>query len=288
MAADREITGAQSVDRALGLLAIIRRNVDAGIGLTDLMAESGLNKPTVRRLLLALIRAGLVEQDEPTRRYHLGEEAFVMGALASARHSLLELAGESLRSLSDKSEDTSFFTVRRQNYSVCLQREEGRFPIRTLVLQAGNQHPLGIGAGSMALLADLPDEEVKRIMAENRAVLSAQFPRYTPELVGKQIDQTRRRGYSLNPGLVLANSWAVGMVVRYPDGRTAGALSIAAIDSRMGEERQATLANLLKTESAGLTRKLERMFAPQPNNRGAKTKAVAASASSPKKRGMAK
>src|SRR3954454_10661451 len=37
--------------------------------LTDLVAASGLAKPTVRRILLALVRAGLVDQDEETRRY---------------------------------------------------------------------------------------------------------------------------------------------------------------------------------------------------------------------------
>lgn len=288
MTTDREITGAQSVDRALALLAIVRRNADAGIGLSELMMESGLNKPTTRRLLLALIRAGLVEQDEASRRYHLGEEAFVMGALASTRHSLLEFVGESLRMLADRSEDTAFFSIRRQNHSVCLQREEGRFPIRTHVLQAGNQHPLGIGAGSMALLADLPDEEVERIMAENRAVLAAQFPRYTPELIREQVEDTRRCGYSLNPGLVLANSWAVGMVVRYPDGRTAGALSLAAIDSRMGPERQAVLADLLNTESMRLTAKLERMFASRPIAHEKKARPAAAPDASPRRQGMSR
>lgn len=257
----REITGAQSVDRALGLLAIVRRNAEAGIGLSGLLVESGLNKPTARRLLLALMRADLVEQDAKSRRYHLGEEAFLMGALAATRHSLLEFAGESLRHICDKSEDSSFFSVRRQNLSVCLQREEGRFPIRTHVLQAGAHHPLGIGAGSMALLADLPDDEIEHIVVENEAAVAARFPRYTPQVIREQVEATRARGWSLNPGLVLPNSWAVGVVVRYPDGRAAGALSLAAIDSRMGPERQENLAALLRDEAARLTTKLQRMFA---------------------------
>ncbi len=261
MGVTREITGAQSVDRALSLLAIVRRNAEAGIGLSELLAESGLNKPTARRLLLALMRAGLVEQDARNRRYHLGEEAFLMGALAATRHNLLEFTGESLRHISDKSEDSSFFSIRRQNLSVCLQREEGRFPIRTHVLQAGAHHPLGIGAGSMALLADLPDEEIEHIVAENEAAIGARFPNYTPQVIREQVEATRARGWSLNPGLVLPNSWAIGVVVRYPDSRTAGALSLAAIDSRMGSQRQESLAALLRDEAARLTTKLQRMFA---------------------------
>lgn len=270
MSMTRETTGAQSVDRALGLLAMVCRYAEAGIGLSELLAESGLNKPTARRLLLALMRARLVEQDSKSRRYHLGEEAFLMGALATTRHSLLEFTGECLRHISDNSEDSSFFSVRRQNLSVCLQREEGAFPIRTHVLQAGAHHPLGIGAGSMALLADLADEEVERIVAENGDAVAARFPRYTPRVIREQVEATRSRGWSLNPGLVLPNSWAVGVVVRYPDGRTAGSFSLSAIDSRMGAERQENLAALLQGEASRLTAKLERFFARQPNGRARK------------------
>lgn len=76
-----DLSGSQSVDRALRLLALVGRESASGLPLSEIVAESGLNKPTVRRLLLALMRAGLVEQEARTRRYHLGEEAFVLGLL---------------------------------------------------------------------------------------------------------------------------------------------------------------------------------------------------------------
>ena len=75
--------GAQSVDRALSLLSFVSRFGDEGVSIAAIVAETGLSRPTVRRLLLALIRANLVEQDETSRRYFLGEEAFVLGILAS-------------------------------------------------------------------------------------------------------------------------------------------------------------------------------------------------------------
>jgi DNA-binding IclR family transcriptional regulator len=61
------------------------------------------------------------------------------------------------------------------------------------------------------------------------------------------------------------------VVVRYPDGRTAGALSLSAIDSRMGLERQKTLAALLQGEASRLTSKLERLFARNRDGRAGKS-----------------
>src|SRR6478736_2308088 len=193
-----DLSGSQSVDRALRLLALVGREAEGGAKLSDIVEDSGLNKPTARRLLLALMRAGLVEQEARTRRYYLGEEAYVLGTLASRRHGLLELSLESLRNLSEITMDTSFVSVKRGNYAVCLHREEGTYPVRTHALQGGDQHPLGVGAGSLAILAALPDDDVDRIIAANAAVLLARYPGFAPEAMRADIVETRERGFSLN------------------------------------------------------------------------------------------
>ena len=48
-------TGTQSVERALSLLSLVGRGGAQGVTLAEVVAQSGLNKPTARRLLLALI-----------------------------------------------------------------------------------------------------------------------------------------------------------------------------------------------------------------------------------------
>jgi DNA-binding IclR family transcriptional regulator len=254
------LSGSQSVDRALGLLSLIGREPAEGLPLGEIVSGSGLNKPTTRRLLLALMRAGLVEQEPQTRRYCLGEEAFVLGVLAARRHGLLEIAMDSLRRLSAETQDTSFLTVRRENYAICLHREEGTYPVRTHALQAGDQHPLGVGAGSLAMLAALPDDDVDRVIAANEAVLLARYPGFAPDALRVDIAETRARGFSLNPGRLVASSWGIGRAFRYPDGRVAGALSIAAIDSRMAPGRQAELAVPLVREAERMEALLAEMF----------------------------
>ncbi|WP_180903564.1 IclR family transcriptional regulator [Martelella soudanensis] len=255
------LNGSQSVDRALLLLAMIGRHAGRGVSLSVLVEESGLNKPTVRRLLLALIRASLVEQDEETRRYYLGEEAYVLGTLASQRFGLLELCLDSLAALSRKTQDTSFLSVRRGTSAVCVYREEGTYPVRTHALQVGFEHPLGVGAGSLAFLAALPDAEVEEVLAANEAILLSRYAALPPDHIRRDVAETRANGYSLNPGLIVANSWGIGVAIRHPDGRPAGALSIAAIDSRMQPGRQEELAGYLKQEAAKVEEKLAGMFA---------------------------
>ncbi len=246
------------MDRALALLALIGRHSAAGISLSGLVSVSELNKATVRRLVLALIRAGLVEQDAQSRTYHLGEEAYVLGLLAQGRHGLLRQAMELIQSLARETGDAAFLSVRRGLHSVCLHREDGAHPIRTYALMPGGHHPLGVGAGSLAMLAALPDAEVEAIIAANTPELLAQYPRLPPELLRAHVAETRESGIALNPGLIFEDSWGLGIALQGPDGQLVGALSLAAVESRMKEPRRTELAQKLRAAARVVEARLSR------------------------------
>jgi DNA-binding IclR family transcriptional regulator len=165
---------------------------------------------------------------------------------------------DSLVALSAQSGDTSFLTVRRGGRSVCLHREDGDFQIRTQALQAGDRHPLGVGAGAMAIFAALPPAEREATLEEIAPILAQSHPNYTPEVLRAHAVLTNERGWSLNPGLSIANSWAVGVALFAPGGVVIGALSIAAIEQRMGPDRQIVLAEMLKHEAARTEARLRR------------------------------
>jgi DNA-binding IclR family transcriptional regulator len=247
---DAAAGGAQSIDRAATLLLLVGRAGPQGARLSELVEQCDLSKPTVRRMLLALVRAGLLDQDPETRRYYIGPEIYVLGNIASARFGIHPISLRSLLRLSQETGDTAFLSVPRGVYSICVHREEGPYPIRIHALHAGDRHPLGVGAGSLALLSALPDHEVEEVLAANAEVLAEKYPRHSPSALRTLVQETRMKGYALNPGLILSGSWGVGVSIRGADGRPVGALSIAAIESRLSETRQREIASLLKKEAA--------------------------------------
>jgi DNA-binding IclR family transcriptional regulator len=249
-------SGAQAIDRSATLLLLVGRAGPLGARLSDLVGQCGLSKPTVRRILLALVRAGLLDQDPTSRRYYLGPEIYVLGTLASARFGIHAIALRSLVRLSQETGDTVFLSVPRDAYSICVHREEGPYPIRVHALHAGDRHPLGVGAGSLALLAALPDCEVADVLAANAEVLADRYPSFSPAGLRDLVRETRLRGYALNPGLILSDSWAVGVAIRGPENRVAGALSIAATQSRLSDERQRELVPLLRREAVAVEMRL--------------------------------
>jgi DNA-binding IclR family transcriptional regulator len=248
--------GAQAIDRAATLLLLVGRAGPSGARLSELVDQCNLSKPTVRRMLLALVRAGLLDQDLDTRRYYLGPEVHVLGTLASARFGIHSISLRSLVRLSQQTGDTAFLSVPWDVYSICVHREEGPFPIRVHALHAGDRHPLGVGAVGLALLAALPDEEVEEVLAANAGVLADKYPPFSPSALRTLVQDTRARGYALNPGMLLPDSWAIGVPIHGSDGRPVGALSIAATESRLTPERQLEIAPLLKREAASIETRL--------------------------------
>lgn len=257
-----EAGGTQSIGRAVALLRLVAAGRSRGIALGELVERSGLAKPTCRRILVALIEGGLVEQDPGSRRYCLGPEAYVLGAAASERFGIHRVAQESVRRLAQATGDAAFLQIRRDWSVVCLLREDGDYPIRSHVLAPGDRHPLGAGAGGLALLAAMTDGEVEAALAANGRLLAERYPVLARPLLAGLVAETRERGYAMNRGLLFPGSWGMGMAARDAEGRPNACLSLACIESRMQADREPDLARRLADEVRLLERKLEAFRSP--------------------------
>ncbi len=242
--------GAQSVDRALEILTIVAGRGETGISLTEAVNKTALSRPTIRRLLLALIRSGYVFQSAETKRYHLDKTSPIHISLSHTEREIELMAERHVKELSLSTGDTAFFSVRRGGNAICLLRQEGSYPIRTHLLFAGQRNPLGVGAGSLAMLAALDDAEISDILKNNVGVRAREYPGCTDARLWDEIRRSRETGITMNAGLILDNSWGIARAVFYPDGRIAGALSISAIDSRLASPRREDLARLLIEQTA--------------------------------------
>ena len=221
--------------------------------MADIVRRAALTKATTIRLTRTLVDEGFVLHDRLSGRYRLGPEAFAVGLAAEPSYELQRLAAPALRQLAIETGDTVFFSVLHGYESICLSRDEGDFPIRNQLVKPGDRYPLGVGGGSCALLAALADDEIDDVLARNAMLRAERYPRCTDEALRTLLRETRERGYCLQPGLVIEDSWAVGTVVCDENQRPVAAISIAAIASRLGTARSAAVGNRLMQASRELT-----------------------------------
>ncbi|MDP3548457.1 MAG: IclR family transcriptional regulator C-terminal domain-containing protein [Phreatobacter sp.] len=239
---------AKMVERIAAILRVLAAGDDRGASLQTIAESLALKKPTAHRILSALTDNGLVFQDMTTRNYRLGHAAAVLGRTAfeqdiagAARASLVRLAG--------LSGDTAFASAIEGPAAICVAREVGDFPIRTLTLSVGDRRPLGVGAGSLALLAALPGAAIERALKRNETWLR-DFQGFDAASLRERVAETQARGYAENDGRIVSGMAGVAVPVLDADGLPLAALSLAAIRDRMTPERIPELVQALRAEAA--------------------------------------
>lgn len=241
-------TGGQSVssvERAMRILRVMSEGSNAR--LTDIAAAAGLDKATTSRLLESLVRDGFVSRDSETRQFALGPELMVLGAAALRRFDPRPLVRPSLMRLTAQFEDSVVLSIPSGIESLCIDVEEGTYPIRANYLRVGSRRPLGAGAGSLALLAWMPEAE-REAALDILAHQMGRYPRITPALLRERIADARERGHVVLLDVVIERMGGIAVPILDPEGRPVAALSIAALNDRI-LSREAALAQALLHES---------------------------------------
>jgi len=235
-----------SVSKACRILRALTDHKTAR--LTDIAQHSGLDKATVLRLLDALAREGYVVRDDQTKLYAPGPELALAGAAALARFDPRALVRPSLLRLAGAFEDTAILSIPSGFESLCLDLELGRFPIRANYLEVGNRRLLGVGAGSLALLAWMPQAERDAVLPLVTARLE-RYPRIDRALLQESVADARAKGYAVLLDVVVDRMGGISVPILGADGRPVAAISIAALTDRI-TSREHELAEGLLREAA--------------------------------------
>lgn len=245
----------------MGRLAAVLRTVSTampqGITTTEVARQTTLARPTVHRLLTALVAEGFCDHDNQTGRWLLGPELYLMGAVAAERYDISELARVHVAALAEATGESAFLSARRGDETVCLLRQDGAFPIRSFVLYEGRRFPLGVASAGMAILAFLNEQSMDRYV-ESSNLVSEYGAEHAVEKLRRKITETRKLGYSVNPGLIVEGSWGMGAAVFDASGQPAWALSLTGIKSRFELARRKELGQLLLHHAHELSTKLSR------------------------------
>lgn len=244
--------GAQTLRRGLAVLKLLARISPRGLRVSDIGRQLGLNKATAIRLTHALVEEKFLVLDDATRSYRLGPEAFAVGLAAEPSYALQRLSAPHLRVLALETGDWIYFSVPNGHEVICISRETGNIPIPRDALKVGDRHPVGIGAGGVAILAAWPDDEVDAALAANAEVIERDHPRCGVAVIRELVRQTRERGYSEIPGLIVRDYWAIGVALTGADGRPEAAITLVASGQRLPAARRQALGERMARLSRDL------------------------------------
>ncbi|TKC92300.1 IclR family transcriptional regulator [Trinickia terrae] len=240
--------GTGMLERAFAILRVLAGEQQHGVRVTHLAKMVGLTQGTVHRILQSLVVEGMVEQDEHSKLYRLSVDFFALAAQAGNPGSMRTLCRPALLRLCASLGETIFLLVKSGFDAVCLDLCEGPFPIRSFTGDIGGRVALGIGQGSLAILAFLPEAEREEIIRFNVPRIRG-FGVLDEVYLRTEITRVRELGYASRSNGVSDGMAGVAVPIFDRTGCAVGALSVGTLESRLGDDRLPMIVELLRRQA---------------------------------------
>ncbi|MFB0833142.1 IclR family transcriptional regulator [Arthrobacter halodurans] len=232
-------SGVGVIDKA----AMVLDSLEAGpTTLAQLVAATGLSRPTVHRLAQALVHHRLVGKDMHGR-FVLGSRLVEL-ASAAGEDRMIAAAGPLLLQLRDATGESSQVFRRQGDFRVCVASAERPVGLRDTI-PVGTQLSMKAGSAAQVLLAWEDHERLLEGLGNAR---------FTPTILAG----VRRRGWAQSLGEREPGVASVSAPVRGPSGRVIAAVSISGPIERLTRQPGRVHSEVVCRTAAALTEALKK------------------------------
>jgi IclR family KDG regulon transcriptional repressor len=178
-----------ALDKCFAVLSLLAKS-DQPLGISQIAKRLHLNKSTVFSTVHTLVDLRILENG-PDGKFRLGSRLYTLGNAAGKRSQLIQTVHPFLESINQKTKLSAFLGIRSNSHAVILDKVDVAYDIK-ISSEIGMRLPLLAGAGGKALLSQLPDDEIDRILEKNELI------RFTPNSIvnkkayQKAVRQTRK------------------------------------------------------------------------------------------------
>jgi IclR family transcriptional regulator, pca regulon regulatory protein len=246
----REPRYSQSLERGLAILGCFtpKRPV---LGIADIADDLGMSRSTTHRYVITLVALGYLEQGA-SRKYRLGLRVTDLGMSALNSTGLREHAHPYLDELRRRSsytvslgvlDDTEVLYVDRARSFRRSQDQNG------LDLQAGSRLPAHSTAMGKLLLANLPDEDQRSVLASMKLAKRGPNTIASKKALREELNEVQEEGFAVNDEELAAGLFAIAAPVRNEARDVVAAVSLSAPSSMisLGELVDALGPHLVST-----------------------------------------
>jgi IclR family pca regulon transcriptional regulator len=231
MDAPRSTLFIQSLDKAMRVLEAFSRG-EQFLGLSEIAALSGLDKASAQRCVHTLCQIGYLEKNAKTSRFSLGKKCLDLSFHFLRTHPLVVAATPSLLQLrKDSGERTnlSLYDKTTLIYAIRLHGKRESLYFQTLI---GRRMPTFCSSGGRIMLAQLPRDEMKAVIAQSDLSPMTKDTITDPKKIYAKVDEARERGYAMVVGENTVGEITIAGAVVDSDGRPIAAVHIAGSSSK--------------------------------------------------------
>lgn len=223
----------QSVMNALKILEAI--GDQQPVGVSQLARHVELPKSSVQRALRTLDRAGWIRPVEGDQtRWELTSRMLAIALKAFGEYSLRDHAAPAMAELRDRTNETIHLVSLDGDKGIVIHRIDSNQAVRAFV-EVGSRSPLHATASGRAIMAYLPEERVRQILAGDLETYTDATITDTQMLLDK-LAEVRERGYALNVAEWRPEVASIAAPILSVDGQPLAALTISIPMNRFSDE----------------------------------------------------
>ena len=230
----------QVAERLFQVIECLAENCPMGI--MDLSSQLGFHKSTTHRLVTSLQYMGYIRQDEESLKYALSLKFLEIGGKILEQTNMASLVHPSLKKLSEQTGETVHLVRREGTEAVYIDKVESNVSSIRMVSRVGSRIPLYCSGVGKALLAELPDQEIREIWNSSEIVSLTPYTVTKFQDLMERIGTVRKVGYAMDDEETEEGVRCIAVSIPDYHKEPVYALSISAPVSRMTDARIAELA----------------------------------------------
>jgi len=233
----REPRYSQSLERGLAILTCFTPSRPV-LGIADIADGLGMSRSTTHRYVITLVALGYLEQDA-SRKYRLGLRVTDLGMSALNSTGLREHAHPYLEELRQRSTYATSLSVLEGTDILYVDRvlsyRRGQSKI-DLNLHTGSRLPAYCTAMGKLLLANLPEQEQRELIAQVKLTKCAPNTITSKKALLEELDEIQAAGFAVNDQELAPELYAIAAPVRNEARDVVAALNLAAHSSMISLE----------------------------------------------------
>lgn len=201
--------------RALDILLVLGEAGGDGLALAEIARQIEEAKPAVHRSLASLLLKGFVEAAGKRGHYRLGPAIALLARRQARLEPLIFRHRPGMTEFARRTGFPVYMMVQAGVDAVCAEMIT-RSSRQQLWMGVGGRVPMGVAAGSLALLSLLPAADAQQIIEMNahRYVQHPAVQHVDSIVVAAQAADARRRGYAVNLGYYFPGEGGLGLPIR--------------------------------------------------------------------------
>ncbi|SDN60638.1 transcriptional regulator, IclR family [Psychrobacillus sp. OK028] len=227
----------QSITRAMTVAKVLANNTnEKGISISELSKQCELPLSTMHRLLQAMIKHSMVEQDEQSKLYRLGVVWLEYGLKVYDTIDYVSKIRPELERLSREVEESVYLSKPISTEAMIVERIDNENNSIRIYDQLGLRIPMHIGAANKSMLAAMP-------RSQSESILSQLLPPEKMQEFLQTLDQISKQGYATSHSERTEGTSSIAVSITDSLGQVIGAVSVGVVSFNLTEERLAFLTS---------------------------------------------